>query len=140
MKVTKIIREYITDSINAKFQPMIDAVNGKYAEIDKAFSENEEKARKEAIAAAREIFGKYMTMFYNKEEYADVLANYDSLYKPGGYRVRPLHRDAMEKEFSDINARRDKAIRSVLVELEMGATKKDIDRLLAEVIPEKEDA
>jgi len=134
MKVTKIIREYITDSINAKFQPMIDAVNGKYAEIDKAFSE------KEAIAAAREIFGKYMTMFYNKEEYADVLANYDSLYKPGGYRVRPLHRDAMEKEFSDINARRDKAIRSVLVELEMGATKKDIDRLLAEVIPEKEDA
>ncbi len=48
MKVTKIVREYIEESVSKKYQPLRDAINKKYEPIERAYDEAVAAAKAEA--------------------------------------------------------------------------------------------
>lgn len=131
MKVTKIIREYIEDSINAKFQPYFDALSEKYNV--KPARDAVEEARKKAEAAARKILEPVVRQYYTEESILGIFNEARPLVviPYGGLKaLRNLGKaeDRLHKMKLD-------AIKNILVSLELGGTKDDLDRLLAAVNP-----
>lgn len=126
MRVTKLISEYVRKTIEAKLP---------YGEPTQTF-----KQHQQALINLRDQLEEKVNT-YAKE----LLAGVDNLpegfeIKLSNYRVfdctsygSPM-REAAAKHESEIRERRAKAIENVLVELELGATKADLERLIAEAI------
>ena len=128
MRVTKIIREYVEKTINAKLV---------YGEPTEQFK----TARKRLDDAEREIERKV-------DEYARKLIEETNPGLPEGFKIylcdaygyvrssyydAPLAKAAAAHE-REVREKRNTAIESILVELELGATKADLERLIAEAI------
>lgn len=128
MRVTKIIREYVEKTINAKLV---------YGEPTERLHE----ARKALDDAEQEIERKV-------EEYAKKLVEEANANQPEGFKiylsdtysyVRTSHYNApiakaAAKHEREIREKRAQAIENILVELELGATKADLERLISEAI------
>jgi len=130
VKVTKIVREYIEDSVSKKFQPAIDALKDKYALGEAA--ETERAVMERIKTAAKALYTEVMGPYYTAEN-METLMNGWGICSPRSYRVRPI----AEKEYDEakfaLTKRRDDAIKNVLITLELGGTKADLDRMLTEV-------
>ena len=144
MKVTKIIREYIEEKINAKYSPMIEAVKAKYDDADKTCEETKEAVRKSLEQCARDEFRKALAEFYSPEDLEELLPhdinnqNRNVVSSPYRYSIAPKHAKARAEEIDALQNKRDKAIRNVLIGLELGGTKQDLDRLLEEALSDEE--
>ena len=128
MKVTKPIHEYVEKTITAKMP---------YGEPIEQFK----AARKRLDDAEQEIERKV-------DEYAKKLIEEASPGLPEGFKiylcddhgyVRSSHYDAPLAKAAaaharEVRERRNAAIESILVELELGATKADLERLIAEAL------
>ena len=130
MRVTKIIREYVEKTITAKMP---------YGDPSKKFNE----ARKRLNNICEELNKKV-------ESYATQLIEVANESQPVGFKLylyngyslvcescydAPLAIAAGEHERA-IRKKREDAIERILVELELGATKADLERLIAEAIGE----
>lgn len=130
MRVTKIIREYVEKTINSKLV---------YGEPTERFN----AARKNLDNVEQEVERKV-------EEYAKKLVEEANIGLPEGFKIylsdtysyirsshynAPLAKAAIAHE-KEICEKRAQAIESILVELELGATKADLERLIAEAIGE----
>ena len=126
MRVTKLISEYVRKTIEAKLP---------YGEPTQTFKQHQQAL----INLHNQLEEKVNA--YAKE----LLAGVDNL--PEGFEIKlsnyhmfdctsygsPM-REAAAKHENEIREQRAKAIESVLVELELGATKADLERLIAEAI------
>ena len=126
MRVTKLISEYVRKTIEAKLP---------YGEPTQTF-----KQHQQALINLRNQLEEKVNA-YAKE----LLAGVDNL--PEGFEIKlsnyamfdctsygsPM-REAAAKHESEIRERRAKTVESILVELELGATKADLERLIAEAI------
>ena len=130
MKVTKIVREYIEDSVSKKFQPAIDALKDKYA-LGEA-EQTEEAVMTRIREAAKDLYREVMAGYYTPEDMESLMDNW-SVPRPHSYRVRfMLEKDYDEAKFA-LTKRRDDTIKNILITLELGGTKADLDRMLTEV-------
>lgn len=129
MRVTKIIREYVEKTINAKMP------YGEPTQLN------------------HEACAKMETLRYQVNEqvveYAAKLCEEANTQLPEGFKISlysrtpitktnygsPLQTAAIEHEH-EIREKRAQAIENILVELELGATKADLERLIAEAIGE----
>lgn len=126
MRVTKIIRDYVTRTITEKMP---------YGEPTVTY--------KQHCQALNDLTSQLNDKM---EAYADeLLASVGNL--PEGFTIRktcwsvfddntwnsPMHLAASAHE-REVRENRERAIESVLLELELGATKNDLDRLIAEAI------
>ena len=142
MKVTKIIREYIEEKIDAKYDPMIKEVEGKYSdEIDEYKNTLNSVADKLEIYARQE-FRKALAKYYTPERLDDLLPTdiHNRRYLvniPYAYNTCTKYVTMRDEELATLRAKRDKAIKNVLIGLELGGTKKDLDRLLEEALAEE---
>lgn len=141
MKVTKIIREYIEEKINAKYAPMIQAVKAKYDDANKAYEETKEAVRNSLEQYARDEFRKALAEFYSPEDLEELFNNNSRKVVdfPYRYTVSPKHDKARAEEIDALQKKRDKAIKNVLIGLELGGTKQDLDRLLEEALSDEEE-
>ena len=129
MRVTKIIREYVEKTITAKMP--YGAPTAEYK-------------------AACSKMGKLKTEVNNKVvEYAKKLCEEATAQLPEGFYIKlqskfpvdssahnsPLQCAAVSHE-REVRENRQRAIETILVELELGATKADLERLIAEAIGE----
>ena len=127
MRVTKIIREYVEKTITAKMP---------YGEPTKAFEEAKKLLEEERAAAERDV-----------KAYAEMRLGNVNDRMPSGFKiylttssiVRSSHYDAPLTKAADahereIREKRAQAIESILLELELGATKADLERLIAEAL------
>lgn len=126
MRVSRIISEYVRKTIEAKIP---------YGEPTQTF-----KQHQQALINLRDQLEEKVNA-YAKE----LLAGVDNLQE--GFEIKlssycvfdctsygsPM-REAAAKHESEIRERRAEAIEKVLVELELGATKADLERLIAEAI------
>lgn len=126
MRVRKLISEYVRKTIEAKLP---------YGEPTQTF-----KQHQQALINLRDQLEEKVNT-YAKE----LLAGVDNL--PEGFEIKlsnyhvfdctsygsPM-REAAAKHENEIREQRANAIESVLVELELGATKADLERLIAEAI------
>ena len=130
MKVTKIVREYIEESVGKKFQPAIDALKEKYALGEAA--ETERAVMKRIKTAAKALYTEVMGPYYTAEN-METLMNGWSICSPCSYRVRPIAEREYDEESAALKRRRDDTIKNILITLELGGTKADLDRMLTEV-------
>lgn len=127
MRVTKIIREYVEKTIKEKLP---------YGEPTKA----NEEAVAQMEAKRQQVNDKVV-------EYANKLCEEANKELPEGFVISlhyktpisknnynsPLYNAAVAHE-KEIREKRAEAIENILVELELGATKADLERLIAEAI------
>lgn len=134
MKVTKLIREYIEEQINAKYQPAIDAA-AKLNADDSTLEQVRADTTKELKELVRNTYKERLAPFYDPDDLQKMLEGRSFVMEPSSYRILPTAEKKRNAALEKLHAARAKAIRSVLLELELGATKADLDRLLAAVNP-----
>lgn len=127
MRVTKIIREYVEKTITSKLP---------YGEPTAEF-----KAARETLDNLRDKLEKE-TRAYAEQRIASITSDLPEGFKlslcsssfiHSSHYNAPLTIAANEHEYA-IRKKREAAIESILVELELGATKADLERLIEQAI------
>ena len=127
MRVTKIIREYVEKTVISRLP---------YGEPTQKFKEEQQK-----------LSDLHRDLNDQVRAYAKSLVEAENANLPEGFKLSvtcgnlvtqsycnsPLHCAASSHE-QEIRKKRNAAIESILVELELGATKADLERLIAEAI------
>ena len=128
MRVTKIIRDYITKTVTARMP---------YGEPTETYNRHKtslhdltEQLNQKVEAYAEEL----LTSVGNLPEGFTIERTGWSVFKCATSNS-PMHTAASTHE-RKVRENREKAIEAVLVELELGATKADLERLIAEAIGE----
>lgn len=127
MRVTKLIREYVEKTINSKI------VFGKPTTDHEAAKKHLIEVQKDLNKQVREFAGKLcQEANQNQPEGFKVYLTTGDLIQ-FNYFNAPLYLAANAHE-REIRWRRENAIESILLELELGGTKADLERLIAEAI------
>ena len=126
MRVTKLIREYVEKTINTKLT---------YGEPTETYKKHKQSLT-DLTAQLNEKANAYAQ---------ELLASVGNL--PEGFKIERTcycvftstsHRspmwEAADKHEREVRSKRKEAIENILVELELGATKADLERLIAEAI------
>ena len=131
MKVTKLIREYIEESVAKKFEPALENLKQTYdlEAPNQAMLAVRDELRKIAVQKYREA----LAPFYTPEDLESLFTDRDLVSTPYSYRVSPICEKAYKEKKAALQNASDKAIKNILIELELGGTKKDLDRLLSEI-------
>ena len=128
MRVTKLIREYVEKTITTKMvfgEPTekFRAARNLLDETEKSVEEKVEAYAKALVAEANsnlpEGFKIYLSDTYS--------------YVRSSHYDAPLAKAAATHE-REVHAKRKAAIESILLELELGATKADLERLITEAL------
>lgn len=135
MRMTKIVKDYITDEITAKYQPHIDAAEAEYNGDAEAVNQAVIDVRARMEDVVKQAYRKALAPFYDEENLSRVLQR-DVVGSP--YIWQAASKKAIKRNdvVGKLTAARDKAIKDVLITMELGGTKADLDRMLAEIAPE----
>lgn len=135
MKVTKLIREYVEKSVAKampnKKVPDCSAREEYYAieEEVKTFAEKKfDEFMSKHKGEVRACYGGYE--YEQSEENAHYIKKEMRVHLPS---LRYKAEDDMHKENEEINKARKEVIEDILVNLELGGTKADLDRMIAEL-------
>lgn len=126
MRVSKIIREYVEKTITAKMpygEPTIT-----YKQHCQSLNDLTSQLNEKINAYAEEM----LASVGNLPEGFTIRKTHWSIFESSTWNS-PMHIAASAHE-RKVRENREKAIDSILVELELGATKADLDRLIAEAI------
>lgn len=132
MKVTKMVREYIEEQVQAKIEPRY---SGQKQEAE--YRQNMvDRIREEAAQAAAQAYREVIKQVSNDYDFLEI--NIDKVDENivNDYRVRQI----IEKKSNDCFAWRanclkevDKIVKNIVVTLELGGNKADLDRMLNEI-------
>lgn len=127
MKVTKIIREYVEDKVNKAYQPRLDAIRTRHIPEQKAIEAILAELRKDTNEAAARIIALHPDFSFSGQfgRGDDYIRSYASIQHKN-HCVRTDEEVALLDE-------RDNKIQEILVSLEMGASKDDLDKMLKEL-------
>lgn len=120
MKVTKIMRDHVTETINKYYAPMINAIGKDYQEESKMINGKLEEIRKQAQADAEKILANYPgynTGYDNKIFTYRSVSNYDKS-------------NAINIARRNLTNEKNEAIKNILLELDLGADKAAFTKLL----------
>lgn len=135
MKVTKLIREYVTEKVNASYPKTVAELvyeeHGK--NISKAITEANEKVYEYTKALAEELNAKYGfpadSNLQTHNDYSTIRSKYS--YDSEIYQA---YRKAKDERLEKI----EEKIKEILVTLELGGSKADLDEMLANIGSKKE--
>ena len=125
MRVTGVIKDYITREVNKKYQEKLDSIPNDYQEdYDKMISEIEALVNETNIKA-RQIAEKYGML----EEKNYKIIGYNTYYLGDDTR-----RDKRYALVNELKKERDDKIAQIILDLELGeTTKKELNDVLANV-------
>lgn len=132
MKVTKIVREFVEEEINKKY-PMPEPDKVGMAQLDNDINDVKERIRKEA---GEFIFNKMKEagIVIDERMVGIKVADWRYFDKNGvsyyNGTVNAL-RAAYEEVSNEVKAKRETALKNILVSLELGGTKKELMEMLA---------
>lgn len=136
MKVTKLIREYVEEQVTSVYAPAIKKLEDQQkeeAEMREAAAERikqiAEEAEAKAVMTLETEFPSYITRptSYNRSKFYCMvdICRHPEYYNP-----------ELKQRIDDLKTARAKAIRSILTDLELGATRKELDEMIAKLIVE----
>lgn len=128
MRVTKIIREYVEKTIAEKM-PYGEPTTT-YKQHCQCLSDLTSQLNEKMDAYAEEL----LASVGNLPEGFTIKKSHWSTFESSSWNS-PMHTAAAAHE-RQVRENREKAIETILVELELGATKADLERLIAEAIGE----
>ena len=126
MRVTKLIREYVEKTITAKM-PYGEPVQV-YNRESKALSDLCEQLEEKVDAYAKELLASVDDL----PEGFSITRNNFHVFSSSSWNS-PMH-IASNAEERRVREKRQEAVDNILLELELGATKADLERLIAEAI------
>lgn len=139
MKMSKVIREYITETVTKKYENLISEASEKRAKAEsdyrKAKDQFEEKMRQ--IAGAE--FDKQFSKYFDEQDFSKMSSRGVNVYTPSLYGVMTAKEKVYSEKVNKLIAKRDNTIKNILIELELGGTKEDLDRLLSSIDPDSEE-
>lgn len=132
MKVTKIVRDFIEEKVNEKYPLPVEPKEAIELEREELNNRVEEamvaasevltaKLRELGVVYPAEITGMRITSFNR--------VNDKGIYTYADY-IRPI-RDAWREEKAEVEVKRAKAQKEILVSLELGGTKAELLEMLA---------
>jgi hypothetical protein len=128
MRVTKIIREYVEKTIKEKMP--YGEPTATYKQHCQSLSDLTDQLNERINAYAEEL----LASVGNLPEGFTIKKSHWSIFESSSWNS-PMHTAAAAHE-RQVRENREKAIETILVELELGATKADLERLIAEAISE----
>ena len=133
MRVTKKVENYIREQVKAKVMPKYEAEKAESKRILNLKNDIESRASEAARQAAMAVFNeakKYGDIFEVDED--SILKSYLSCYRPitikGFNYIESIHN--WESRYAEeVN----KMVDNIIVTLELGGNKADLDRMLSEI-------
>lgn len=134
MRVTKVVQEYITKQVRTKIEQKYEAEKSEAERIRNLKFDIEQRATKAARQAA-------LVVLKEAKNHADIL-DYDErcaedMYFSGLNRVISLKDSIYENSLHKWNVRMrdeiEEKVRDIIVTLELGGNKADLDRMLSEL-------
>ena len=133
MRVTKKVENYIREQVKAKIMPKYEAEKAESKRIIGIKNDIESRASEAAKQAA-------MAVFTEAKEYGDIFElDEDSIRKAYLSCYRPIgikdfcYTDSVHKWDSRYSAEVNKIVDDIIVTLELGGNKADLDRMLSEL-------
>lgn len=121
MRVTKIMKDHITETINKYYAPMINAIGKDYQEESKMINGKLEEIREQAQADAEKILANYPG--YDTGYDNNKIFTYRSVSNYDKSNAINIARRALTNE-------KNEAIKNILLELDLGADKATFTKLL----------
>ena len=131
MRVSKTVRSYIEKRVKEKFSA-ISPEEQTYKELQEIMSEAQEKARERISESNQKILADINAYYGLKDEFAFRERENQCLVYGPYIANTPIAIKAREEE----KKRRDKigeTIENIIVNLELGGTKEDLERMLKEI-------
>ena len=134
MRVTKAVREYIEKQVRAKIEQKYEAEKKESQRIKDIKSDIEHRAAEAARQAA-------IAVFMEAKNYEDIL-DFDEkfmqdIYMSGSSRVLDLKDRVYQNSIHNWSRRMhnevDEKVQDIIVTLELGGNKADLDRMLSEL-------
>ena len=132
MKVTKIVREFVEEKVNEKYPLPVEPVEAIELERTEICHRMEE-----AMAAASEVLTaklRELGVVYPADITRLEVTSFNRISDKNGRvyvdPIRPI-RDAWREEKAEVEAKREKAQKEILVSLELGGTKAELLEMLA---------
>lgn len=132
MKVTKIVRDFVEEKVNEKYPLPVEPTEA--IELERKELNNRVK---EAMAAASEVLTaklRELGVVYPAEITRMEVTSFNSISDKCGRTyadyIRPI-RDAYREKKAEVEAKRAKAQKDILVSLELGGTKAELLEMLA---------
>lgn len=133
MRVTKKIESYIREQVKAKIMPKYEAEKAESKRIIGIKNDIENRASEAAKQAAAAVFAEakeYGDIFELDED--SIRRAYLSFYRPIGIKDF-CYTDSVHKWESRYSAEVNKIVDDIIVTLELGGNKADLDRMLSEI-------
>lgn len=128
MRVTRLIRDYVEKTITAKMP--YGEPTATYKQHSKALNDLCSQLEEKVDAYAQELLDSVGNL---PEGFVIKRSNY-CIFNSSSY-CSPMY-DADQAHQREVREKRQAAIENILLELELGATKADLERLIAEAIGE----
>ena len=126
MRVTKLIRDYVEKTIETKIL-YGDPVQA-YKRESKALSDLRDQLEEKVDAYAKEL----LASVSNLPEGFTITRSHNCVFNSSSWNS-PMH-IASNAEERRVREKRQEAVENILLELELGATKADLERLIAEAV------
>lgn len=132
MRVTKLIREYIEKTVSEKFDKQTSPEEIKLKEVEKKIATFVSEVNQQVEEVIDKAIANFLLATKLPEDIKDTIVN----KKPNtiGYRTYNTDIDCKARtRRTERNKTRDEAIENILLTLELGGTKADLDRMIAEL-------
>lgn len=132
MRVTKLIREYVEKTVSEKFNKQISPEEEALKNLEKRMSEFHSEVNKQV----EELINNAIDMLIVDASIPEDVKKTINNRQPStiGYRIYNTDIDCKARKARDArNKARDEAIENILLTLELGGTKADLDRMIAEL-------
>lgn len=134
MKVTKAIREYITEEIDEIFAPKLAAIKEEKEKIREQakqyviyYVKKCDEFNKELEADFKEQTGYEYTPKYTSRRFVEC-----KLYEDDVTLSNPRYKELRDQE-EHLEEKRNKSLRKTIAMLELGGTKTELDEVLAQI-------
>jgi hypothetical protein len=132
MRVTKLIREYVEKTVSEKFDKQTSSEEIKLKEVEKKMATFVTEVNQQVEEVIDKAIANFLLATELPEDIKDTIVN----EKPNtiGYHTYNTDIDCKARaRRTERNKARDKAIENILLTLELGGTKADLDRMIAEL-------
>ena len=126
MRVTKLIREYVEETINGIYEPLIKNCDGDYYEKKKEVEKILEKLADEFDVAAKKIIKENGFSIDSWDDREKTIITYTCNF--GSKEYMPI----LEKGRKLRNEKKQK-VQEILLTLELGGTKAELDEMLKKI-------
>lgn len=126
MRVTKIIREYVEEAVNGIYNPLIENCDGDYFEKKKEVENILEKMADEFDAAAKKVIKENGFSIDSWDDREKTIITYTCNF--GGKEYRPIL-----EEKRKLRDEKKQKVQDILVNLELGGTKAELDEMLKNI-------